>query len=123
MAEDFASGKQTSDAVSPSFAGSPQLQQVHGQMSKLGAVQSLVFKGVGPGGADIYSVRFEKGALETRIWLGLDGKIENSNVRPDEGGIGVAAAALQPIRRNRCARRGGTREAAGGKRDHRHRLG
>lgn len=96
MAGDFASGKEASDAVSSIFAASAQLQQVRGQMSKLGPVQSMVFKSVGPGGADVYSVRFEKGALETRIWLGLDGKIENSNVRPDAGGVGVPAAALQP---------------------------
>ncbi len=55
-----------------------------------------MFKGVGPGGADIYSVRFEKGALETRIWLGVDGKIENTNARPEEGAVGVPAASLGP---------------------------
>jgi CubicO group peptidase (beta-lactamase class C family) len=65
-------------------------------MSKLGAVQLLVFKDVGPGGADIYSVRFEKGALETRIWLGIDGKIENTNAHPEEGGVGTPVAVLRP---------------------------
>lgn len=60
MAEDFAAGKTKSDAVSSAFGDSPQLAQVRSAMSKLGTVQSLVFKGVGPGGADIYSVRFER---------------------------------------------------------------
>jgi D-alanyl-D-alanine carboxypeptidase len=96
MADDFASGKQSSDAVNAGFGGNPQLAQVRAEMSKLGTLQSLVFKGVGPGGADIYSARFEKGALETRIWLGIDGKIENSNVRPDEGGVGIPVATLRP---------------------------
>jgi CubicO group peptidase (beta-lactamase class C family) len=96
MAEAFAAGKTSSEAVSSTFADSPQLAQVRSEMSKLGALQSLVFKGVGPGGADIYSARFAKGALETRIWLGLDGKIENSNVRAEEGGVGVPLAALRP---------------------------
>jgi hypothetical protein len=50
----------------------------------LGALQSVIFKGVGPGGADIYQVKFEKGSLDYRIWLGPDGKIESANVRPSE---------------------------------------
>ena len=85
MMEDLASGKPNSE-----FA------QIQSMVSKLGPLQSLVFKGVGPGGADIYSVRFEKGALETRIWLGVDGKIENANARPDEAGVGMPVTSLRP---------------------------
>ena len=48
---------------------------------QLGALQSLSFTGVGPGGADIYQVKFEHGSLEYRIWLGPDGKVENANYR------------------------------------------
>jgi hypothetical protein len=50
----------------------------------LGDLQSVNFKGVGPGGADVYRVKFEKGSLEYRIWLGPDGEIESANVRPSE---------------------------------------
>jgi hypothetical protein len=50
----------------------------------MGALQSVKFKGVGPGGADIYQVKFEKGSLDYRIWLGPDGKPENALVRPSE---------------------------------------
>ena len=46
-----------------------------------GEVQSMSFTGVGPGGADIYLVKFEKGALEYRIWLTPDGKIDHTNFR------------------------------------------
>jgi hypothetical protein len=42
------------------------------------------FKGVGPGGADFYQVKFEKGSLDYRIWLTPDGKTDNANVRPSE---------------------------------------
>ena len=42
----------------------------------------MTFKGVGPGGADIYTVKFENGSLEYRLWLAPDGKIESANVRP-----------------------------------------
>jgi hypothetical protein len=45
---------------------------------------SANFTGVGPGGADVYQVKFEKGSLEYRIWLGPDGEIESANVRPSE---------------------------------------
>jgi CubicO group peptidase (beta-lactamase class C family) len=96
MATDFAAGKPTSSVVSASLSGNPQLEQVRSQMSKLGALQALVFKDVGPAGPDIYSVRFEKGALETRIWLGLDGKIENTNARPDPAGGVTSLDALRP---------------------------
>jgi hypothetical protein len=32
-------------------------------------------KGVGPGGADIYTVKFERGSLERRIFLDAEGKV------------------------------------------------
>ena len=50
----------------------------------MGALQSVIFKGVGPGGADIYQVNFEKGSIEYRIWLGADGKTESANLRTIE---------------------------------------
>ena len=43
---------------------------------------SITFKGVGPGGADIYEVKFEKGSLESRIMLEADGKIASLSYRP-----------------------------------------
>jgi hypothetical protein len=64
---------------------SPAMRQQLPQLesgTQLGAVQAVSFKGVGPGGADIYTVKFEKGSLEYRIWLQPDGKIEMANVRP-----------------------------------------
>jgi hypothetical protein len=53
-------------------------------IAAMGALQSVIFKGVGPGGADIYQVNFEKGSIDYRIWLGADGKAENANLRPSE---------------------------------------
>jgi hypothetical protein len=43
----------------------------------------VTFKSVGPGGADVYSVKFEKGALEYRIWLSPDGKVDSANFHPE----------------------------------------
>jgi len=45
---------------------------------------TIDFKGVGAGGADIYQIKFEKGSLECRIWLGTDGKTDRANVRRSE---------------------------------------
>ena len=64
----------------------PQLAElVHQQEPKiealiegLGALQSVSFKGVGPGGADIYTVKFANGAVEWRILLAPDGKVAGS---------------------------------------------
>jgi len=46
-------------------------------------VESIFFRGVGPGGYDIYGVKFANGSAEFRILLGADGKAEDVNVRPD----------------------------------------
>jgi hypothetical protein len=49
---------------------------------QLGAVQSMIFKGVGPGGADIYDVNFENGSAEFRIALTTDGKVAGIRFEP-----------------------------------------
>ena len=62
-----------------------QLPMMQPELAKLGAVQSVTFKGVGPGGADIYEVKFANGAQEWRIWLAPDGKIDSANFRAPPG--------------------------------------
>jgi CubicO group peptidase (beta-lactamase class C family) len=52
-----------------------QLPQLQSTISQMGAVQSVTFKGVGPGGADIYEVKFEHGSEEWRIMMLSDSKI------------------------------------------------
>ena len=44
----------------------------------MGPLQSVIFKGVGPGGADIYQVNFEKASIDYRVWLSEDGKVDES---------------------------------------------
>ncbi len=84
MIEDLRLGKPDYDHMSPGLAAATrqQLTQLQSAIIQLGSVQSVTFTGVGPGGADIYQVKFEKGSLEYRIWLAPDGKIESANVRP-----------------------------------------
>jgi hypothetical protein len=44
-------------------------------IKSLGSLQSLTFKGVGPGGFDIYEVKFDDGTVDWRIVLASDGKV------------------------------------------------
>ena len=66
--------------MSPGLADAtrPQLSQLQSRITGLGALVSVVFKGVGPGGADIYQVNFDKGSIDYRIWLGPDAKTESA---------------------------------------------
>jgi hypothetical protein len=57
------------------------LTQLQAEVKGFGAIQSIQFKGVGPGGADIYSVKSENGSWEFRIWFAPDGKVEQANTR------------------------------------------
>ena len=70
-------GEPKYERMSPGFADvtRQQLSQLKGAIEQLGAVESVTFKGVGPGGADIYSVKFEHGSTEWRIILEPGGKI------------------------------------------------
>jgi len=80
MIVDLGLGKPDYDSMGRGLAEltRQQLPQLQPEISKLGSMRSITFKGVGPGGADIYLVEFFKGALEWRIWLGADGKIEGA---------------------------------------------
>jgi serine-type D-Ala-D-Ala carboxypeptidase/endopeptidase len=52
-----------------------------GLVGSLGALQTVAFKGVGPGGADIYELKFEDGMVDWRISLAPDGKIAGIGFR------------------------------------------
>ena len=58
-----------------------QLPQLTAMIAQFGAVKSVTFKGVGPGGADIYEVSFENGSTEWRILMQSDEKIASVGVR------------------------------------------
>ncbi|HTD63087.1 MAG TPA: serine hydrolase domain-containing protein [Gemmatimonadaceae bacterium] len=77
-------GKPNYALMSYELAGDVRQELAHEQakLASLGALESLTFKGVGPGGADIYTATFEHGALEYRIWLTEDDRILYANDRP-----------------------------------------
>jgi beta-lactamase regulating signal transducer with metallopeptidase domain len=72
-----------------------QVDQLHAMFTALGAVEQIFFRGVGPGGYDIYGVKFANGFAEFRLLLGTDGKAEDVLFRPDgndePGGIAPCA--------------------------------
>ena len=61
-----------------------QLTKDQATIAKLGALKSLTFKRVGPAGPNIYQATFEKGSLEWRIWLNLDGSVDYFSFRAVE---------------------------------------
>ena len=60
-----------------------QIAQLHPMLNALGAVESIFFRGVGPGGYDIYGVKFANGSAEIRLLLGAEGKVDDVIFRPD----------------------------------------
>ncbi|HEY6345146.1 MAG TPA: serine hydrolase domain-containing protein [Bryobacteraceae bacterium] len=58
-----------------------KLPQLQATINQLGAVESVTFKGVGPGGADIYDVKFEHGSTEWRIMMQSDSKVAGVGFR------------------------------------------
>jgi beta-lactamase regulating signal transducer with metallopeptidase domain len=71
--------------MSPQLANAlrPQLTQLSGMLTTLGPVQSVFFRGVGPGGYDIYGAQFANGAAEFRLSVAIDGMIDDLLFRPN----------------------------------------
>ena len=82
--EEVRAGEPKYDRMSAGLAEATrqQLPQIKALIAKLGSLQSVTFKGVGPGGMDIYEVKFENGLTEWRIMMAPDGKIDGLNFRP-----------------------------------------
>jgi CubicO group peptidase (beta-lactamase class C family) len=81
MIQDLFNGKADEAMMSPGAPIHQQLARLQSEVGGFGAIEKIAFQGVGPGGADIYSVKSAKGAWEFRIWLTADGKVEQANTR------------------------------------------
>ncbi len=83
--EELQRGEPNYDQMSPQLAAvtRQQLPMLKTTMAQLGTLQSVTFTGVGPGGADIYTVKFEHGSTEWRIMLGADNKAASIGFRPN----------------------------------------
>jgi hypothetical protein len=88
---------------------SPQLAaKVRRQASELraillsfGKVESIFFRGVGPGGYDIYGVKFANGSADFRLLMDADGKVEDVLFQPngnDKPGGVVACSAERGLK-------------------------
>ena len=77
-------GEPDYNMMSPAFAAlmRQQLPQLKDMMGHWGAIQSVKFKGVAPGGGDIYDVEFEHSGMQFTIFLGPDGKTQGIGLRP-----------------------------------------
>jgi hypothetical protein len=82
--EELRLGQPDYSQMTAAFAGvtRQQLPDLKSTVGEFGPVQSVTFKGVGPGGFDIYEVKFQNGLTEFRIGLTPDGKIEGIGFRP-----------------------------------------
>jgi len=71
--------------MSPQLANAlrSQLTQLGGMLATLGPVRSVFFRGVGPGGYDIYGAQFANGAAEFRLSVAADGRIDDLLFRPN----------------------------------------
>jgi beta-lactamase regulating signal transducer with metallopeptidase domain len=67
-------------------------------LATLGGVESIYFRGVGPGGYDIYGVKFANGSAEFRLLMGPGGVTEDLIFRPDGDATpgGILACAQEP---------------------------
>ena len=77
MLDDIRRGEPKYDLIMPSLANflREDLPEIQRQMKQLGPMKAMIFKGVGPGGSDIYQVKFENGEVECRLMLASDGMI------------------------------------------------
>jgi hypothetical protein len=60
-----------------------QVAPLHAMLAAFGDVESVFFRGVGPGGYDIYGAQFAGGLGEFRVRLDADGNIEDMGFRAD----------------------------------------
>ena len=83
--EDLRRGTPNYDRMSAALAAKihRQLSETQATFVALGAVESIFFRGVGPGGYDIYGVKFANGTAEFRLLLEPDGKVGDVLFRAD----------------------------------------
>jgi beta-lactamase regulating signal transducer with metallopeptidase domain len=82
--EELRRGSPDYGRMSPQLANAlrSQLTQLGGMLATLGPVQSVFFRGVGPGGYDIYGAQFANGTAEFRLSVAADGMIDDLLFRP-----------------------------------------
>jgi beta-lactamase regulating signal transducer with metallopeptidase domain len=82
---DLQRGAPNYDRMTPWLAAKirRQASELHTMFASLGVVEQIFFRGVGPGGYDIYGVKFANGSAEIRLSLAADGKASDVILRAD----------------------------------------
>ncbi|MCA1408091.1 MerR family transcriptional regulator [Ensifer sp. IC3342] len=77
-------GEPDYDRMCPPLAELARAQStfVQAELTRLGPLQSLTFKGVSQDGSDVYEVQFANGALEWGFSLGADSRFSSIYLRP-----------------------------------------
>ena len=100
--DDLQRGAPNYERMSASLAAKirRQASELQAMFKAFGAVELIFFRGVGPGGYDIYGVKFANGVAEFRILLAADGKADDVIFRPDgnnkPGGIVACSEEREP---------------------------
>lgn len=104
--EDLRHGTPNYDRMSAPLAAKihRQLDELHATFAALGAMETIFFRGVGPGGYDIYGAKFENGSAEFRLLLEPDGKAGDVIFRADGNDEigGIAACSEEASVRGRA---------------------
>jgi hypothetical protein len=79
--ETYAPGDARLEQMAENVRG--QVAPLHTMLAAFGEVESVFFRGVGPGGYDLYGAKFAGGLGEFRVRLGADGHIEDMGFRAD----------------------------------------
>jgi beta-lactamase regulating signal transducer with metallopeptidase domain len=104
--DDLQRGAPNYDRMSASLGAKirRQASELQAIFKALGAVESIFFRGVGPGGYDFYGVKFANGFAEFRLLLGADGKADDVIFRADGNDApgGIAACSKEQDLRSRA---------------------
>jgi beta-lactamase regulating signal transducer with metallopeptidase domain len=104
--EDLRRGAPNYDRMSASLAAKIRRQapELEAMFKALGAVESIFFRGVGPGGYDVYGVKFANGFADFRLLLAADGKTDDVLFRADGNDApgGIAACSREQDLRSRA---------------------
>lgn len=80
LMSEIVAGKPDYERMSPTFADviRQRIEELQKYALQLGRVESVTFQGVRAGGADLYLVTCEHGAVQWAMLLSTDGKIDNA---------------------------------------------
>jgi Domain of unknown function (DUF3471) len=82
-----------------------QVRYLRDELTQLGTLRSLSFRGVALSGLDIYDAKFDNGQAKISIGLGPDGKLDAANLQIESAGAsgGIVACSEEPTLTSRTS--------------------